>query len=94
MHADSAHQFHESAGEVMSGAAASTESVHRAPDAIQFKPRLGFAGVGWIGLNRMEAIAKSGIAEVAAIADSSPEMVERASGVAPEAQVFSSLINS
>jgi predicted dehydrogenase len=32
-------------------------------------PRLGFLGVGWIGRQRMEAIASSGIAEIAAIAD-------------------------
>ncbi|HYD82852.1 MAG TPA: hypothetical protein VEA63_02345, partial [Opitutus sp.] len=33
-------------------------------------PRLGFAGVGWIGRNRLQAIATSGLAEIAAIADS------------------------
>jgi predicted dehydrogenase len=43
------------------------------------KPRLGFIGVGWIGRQRMEAIAQSGAAEVACIADVSPE-VARAAG--------------
>jgi predicted dehydrogenase len=33
------------------------------------RPRLGFLGVGWIGRNRLEAIAASGIADVTAIAD-------------------------
>jgi predicted dehydrogenase len=33
------------------------------------KPRLGFLGVGWIGRNRLEALARSGIAEVVAVAD-------------------------
>jgi len=33
------------------------------------RPRLGFAGVGWIGRNRLEAIERSGAAEVAAICD-------------------------
>lgn len=33
------------------------------------KPRLGFLGVGWIGRNRLEALVRSGIAEVAAIVD-------------------------
>jgi predicted dehydrogenase len=33
------------------------------------KPRLGFLGAGWIGRNRMEAIARTGLAEIAAIAD-------------------------
>ena len=31
--------------------------------------RLGFVGVGWIGLDRMRAIAASGLAEVALVAD-------------------------
>ena len=33
------------------------------------RPRLGFAGDGWIGRHRREAVAASGVAEVAAIAD-------------------------
>jgi predicted dehydrogenase len=33
------------------------------------KLRLGFAGVGWIGRSRLEAIVSDGIADVAAIAD-------------------------
>ena len=35
--------------------------------------RLGFLGVGWIGRHRMEAIARSGVAEIAATADPAPE---------------------
>ena len=31
--------------------------------------RLGFLGVGWIGRHRMEAIGRSGVAEIAAVAD-------------------------
>ena len=37
--------------------------------AIATRPRLGFAGVGWIGRHRLAAIAASGAAEVAAVAD-------------------------
>jgi predicted dehydrogenase len=33
------------------------------------RPRLGFAGAGWIGRDRLEAIRASGVAEVAAVAD-------------------------
>jgi len=33
-------------------------------------PRLGFLGVGWIGRNRLEAIATSGASEIACIVDS------------------------
>jgi predicted dehydrogenase len=37
--------------------------------AVAVRPRLGFLGVGWIGRNRMEAIERSGLAEVAAVCD-------------------------
>jgi predicted dehydrogenase len=33
------------------------------------RPRLGFLGVGWIGRNRLEAIERAGVAEVAGICD-------------------------
>jgi predicted dehydrogenase len=33
------------------------------------RPRLGFLGVGWIGRHRLDAIARSGVADVAAISD-------------------------
>jgi len=42
------------------------------------KPRLGFLGVGWIGENRLQAIARAGIAEPALVCDSVPALAERA----------------
>ena len=48
-------------------------------------PRLGFLGVGWIGRNRMEALAREGLAQVAAVADPQAEALEAAAAVAPEA---------
>lgn len=36
-------------------------------------PRLGFAGAGWIGRNRLEAVERAGAAEVAAVADPAVE---------------------
>ena len=36
---------------------------------VRTRPRLGFAGAGWIGRHRLDAIAASGLAEVAAVAD-------------------------
>jgi predicted dehydrogenase len=33
------------------------------------KPRVGFLGVGWIGRNRMEALAQSGLIEIVAVSD-------------------------
>ena len=36
--------------------------------------RLGFLGVGWIGLDRLRAVAASGLADVAQVADAVPEV--------------------
>jgi len=47
--------------------------------------RLGFVGVGWIGRNRMDAIAASGLGEVAAISDASPDAMDKAMESAPAA---------
>src|SRR3954447_14898346 len=55
------------------------------------RPKLGFLGVGWIGKNRLEAVAKSGVAEIAAIADASPELARQVAGTFPQAAVLSSL---
>jgi len=55
------------------------------------RPRLGFLGTGWIGRHRMEAIGKTGVVEVAAIADPSPEMAAEAQKLAPEAELVSTL---
>jgi predicted dehydrogenase len=48
-------------------------------------PRLGFLGVGWIGRNRMEALARDGVARVTAVADPQAEALEAAAEVAPSA---------
>lgn len=37
------------------------------------RPRVGFAGLGWIGKSRMEAIARTGLVEISAIADPDPK---------------------
>lgn len=50
------------------------------------RPRLGFAGVGWIGLNRLQAIAASGGGEVAAVFDPVPEALARACAEWPDAE--------
>jgi predicted dehydrogenase len=54
-------------------------------------PRLGFLGVGWIGRQRMEALARDGLAQVAAVADPQAEALEAAAGLAPRAGRASSL---
>jgi predicted dehydrogenase len=62
-----------------------------APKKVTRKPRLGFLGAGWIGRNRMEAVANSGLAEIAAIAEPSAEMMKEAGKVAPAAEQVSTL---
>ncbi|MFL5477333.1 MAG: Gfo/Idh/MocA family protein [Gemmatimonadales bacterium] len=47
------------------------------------KPRLGFLGVGWIGRNRLEAVARSHVAEIVAVADASPENAKAATSLGP-----------
>jgi predicted dehydrogenase len=51
------------------------------------RPKLGFLGVGWIGRNRMDALAQAGCADIAAIADPSRERREAASALAPSARM-------
>ncbi len=54
-------------------------------------PRLGFLGVGWIGRNRLQAVAASGLADIAVIADPVRELAIQATEYAPKAAVASSL---
>lgn len=49
------------------------------------KPRIGFLGLGWIGSNRMQAIAQSGMAEVAAVADTAGNAADGVTSAAPGA---------
>ena len=51
------------------------------------RPRLGFLGVGWIGRNRMEAIAHSGVAQIVAVADAAPD-----AGAAASASVGAAVV--
>jgi predicted dehydrogenase len=55
------------------------------------QPRLGFLGVGWIGRHRMEALAREGLAQVAAVADPQPQALAAAAEAAPDASRASSL---
>lgn len=52
------------------------------------KVRLGFLGVGWIGRNRMEGLAKRKEVEICGIADASEENLQAALEVAPGARAF------
>jgi predicted dehydrogenase len=55
------------------------------------KPRLGFLGVGWIGRHRMERILEAGVADVVAVADTSPELAAAAAEAAGGAYCLGSL---
>jgi predicted dehydrogenase len=61
------------------------------PHAGPRPPRLGFLGLGWIGLHRMEAIARSGAATVAAVCDMNQAAVAQALALAPRARAHESL---
>jgi predicted dehydrogenase len=49
------------------------------------RPRVGFAGLGWIGRQRLEAIAATGAVEVAGLQDPEPAALDAAAAVAPGA---------
>jgi predicted dehydrogenase len=42
------------------------------------RPRLGFAGVGWIGLKRLQAVAAANVADIVSITDLSADCAARA----------------
>ena len=54
-------------------------------------PRLGFLGTGWIGRDRLAAIARSTVADVALVVDPSPACVDAALRDAPGAAAAASL---
>jgi predicted dehydrogenase len=48
------------------------------PSTLSNRPRLGFAGVGWIGLKRLEAVAAANVADIVSIMDLSADCAARA----------------
>lgn len=57
----------------------------------QKKLKVAFIGIGWIGLNRMEALVNSGLIDTKAVVDISEESIKQAQKIAPGAKVFSSI---
>ncbi|KAA9345577.1 Gfo/Idh/MocA family protein [Adhaeribacter soli] len=55
------------------------------------KLKLGFLGVGWIGRNRLEAIAKAGVAEIISAADPVAENKQAVRETAPDARLENTL---
>lgn len=74
----------------MSAALASTSTTPAALAPNRRRPRLGFLGLGWIGRHRLQAIARSGVAEIVALADSAPGQAAQASPQAPGATIVKS----
>jgi predicted dehydrogenase len=69
-----------------------TQTAGELPRAVpRYRPRVGFLGVGWIGHHRMQSMVETGMIEVAAIADSSPELTARAAALAPGARQAATL---
>ena len=60
-----------------------TPDTHREQQIV--RPRLGFLGVGWIGRQRLEALVRSQLVQVVAIADPVRTLAEQAQCVVPEA---------
>lgn len=52
------------------------------------KPRLAFVGVGWIGRNRMEAAAKSGLGDIVAISDPSAKCIAEAKKICSSGNTY------
>lgn len=55
------------------------------------RPRLGFAGLGWIGRQRLQAVAESGLADITALADCDSAALDAAAPLAPGARRCRSL---
>src|SRR2546423_603498 len=56
-------------------------------------PRVAFVGVGWIGRNRMEAIARSGAVEISGIMDSDPGNAHAAREIAAKSAIHRSFVD-
>jgi predicted dehydrogenase len=52
--------------------------VNALPAPAPARPRIGFAGVGWIGLNRLKAVAAADAAEIVCINDASTDAARKA----------------
>ncbi|MBB4021209.1 putative dehydrogenase [Confluentimicrobium naphthalenivorans] len=58
---------------------------------VRSRPRLGFLGLGWIGRNRMEAMAATDMGEIVAYADLDPQAVAESDTLAATATRTDSL---
>ncbi|MFN2533406.1 MAG: Gfo/Idh/MocA family protein [Pyrinomonadaceae bacterium] len=56
-----------------------------------YRPRLAFVGLGWIGLNRLQALAASSKIEVSAVVDTNLGAIEKGLRLAPDATAVSTV---
>jgi predicted dehydrogenase len=59
-------------------------ATREAPAATR-RPQVGFLGVGWIGMDRLKAIAAADAVEIAAVADLNAEVAQRSAAAIPGA---------
>jgi predicted dehydrogenase len=62
-----------------------------AAEAVARRPRIGFLGLGWIGLSRMRDLVGAGVIEPVAIADPVADQLAAAAQVAPKAAAGTTL---
>jgi predicted dehydrogenase len=63
------------------------QSTVRPVGLLETLPRLGFAGVGWIGRNRLQSLAESALVDVTALADPDPTCIRACRETVPGARV-------
>lgn len=61
------------------------------PSGQGIRPRVGFLGLGWIGLNRMKAILDSDVVDIVGVVDPAPDTAEKALALVPQARQLASL---
>jgi len=66
------------------------QTAERVVRAAQAAPRLGFVGVGWIGRNRLQALAESASVEIVALTDPDEASVRACRETVPAAHVLDS----
>jgi predicted dehydrogenase len=59
-------------------------------EPIARRPRLGFVGLGWIGRNRLEAVAQSDLTDICALHDPAVPVASEGQKIARDAKMFSS----
>src|SRR5438105_15949550 len=69
---------------------AATGTLSSFATAVPQRPRLGFIGLGWIGLHRLAAIARADVAEIIALIDPVEQMLAAAAEHASNALHFTS----